>query len=90
MPAALAKFSPAMCTWLPTPADPKLRLPGFDLASAISALMLSAGTPGCTTTSIGPVATLVIGTKSLCASKGMRLYMCGLTVRMLPDAINRV
>ncbi len=54
-----------MCTWLPVPAEPKLSLPGWDFARLISSFRFLAGTPGLTTTSIGPLATLVIKVKSL-------------------------
>ena len=90
MPAAFTKFSPAMWTWLPMPAEPKLIVPGLDLASAISSFTLLAGTDGCTTTSCGPLATLVTAMKSLTGSNGSCLYMCGLTVKMLPDVIRMV
>jgi hypothetical protein len=41
-----------------------------------------------TDTTIGPVATLVIGVKSFLGSKGRLEYRCGLTVKMLPEAIS--
>ena len=73
MPAASAKFSDARWTWLPTPAEPKLTLPGLALASAISSLTLLIAEDSGTTTSIGPLATLVIGARSFCVSKGIFL-----------------
>ena len=89
MPAASAKFSAARCTWLPTPAEPKLMLPGLALAAAIRSFRVFTGEPSGTTTSIGPLATLVIGTRSFLVSKAMFLYRCGLMV-MLPEAISSV
>ena len=60
-----------MCTWLPVPAEPKVRVLGFSFASAISSFMVFAGTAGCTISSIGPLAMLVIGAKSFFASNGI-------------------
>src|SRR5690606_20600253 len=39
---------------------------------------------------MGPAATFVMGAKSLTVSKGRSLYRCGLTVRMLPEAMSKV
>ena len=73
MPAASARFSDAKCTWLPTPAEPKFSAPGLALAMAINSFRFFAGEPSGTTTSIGPLATLVIATRSFLVSKGMDL-----------------
>jgi hypothetical protein len=90
MPVVKARRSAAMCTWLPWPAEPKLTLPGFALAFAISPRRSRTSLFGGTATTIGPVATLVIATKSFFGSKGSDAYRCGLTVKMLPEAISSV
>jgi hypothetical protein len=88
-PAASAKFSPARWTWLPTPADAKLIVPGRALAAPIRSFRVLCGEASCTTTSIGPCATLVIGSRSFLVSKGIFLYSAGLIVTE-PDAISSV
>jgi hypothetical protein len=79
-----------MCTWLPGPAEPKLTLPGSALALAIRPFRSRNSLDGGTATTIGPVATFMIGAKSFFGSKGSVAYRCGLTVKMLPDAISSV
>ncbi len=90
MPAASTKLSAAMCTCVPIPADPKLSLPGWALPSAMNSFSVFAGTAWFTTSTCGPLATLVTATKSCFASKGIFAYMCGFTVTMLPDVIRIV
>ena len=87
MRAASAKFSPAMCTWLPWPAEPKLSVPGFALASAISSCTFVAGTEGCTTTTMGPVATLVTGVSSFMVKPA---FLCRLTLIVMAPDVSRM
>ena len=58
-----------MCTWLPMPAEPKLIVCGFAFALSTSSFSVFASLCAGTTTTIGPLDTSVIGTKSFTASK---------------------
>ena len=73
-PAAALNISPEMCDWMPLPPEPKLSLPGCDLASAISSFTFFAGTDGCTTSTCPALAIIEIGAKSVNASKAWCLY----------------
>ena len=67
-PARLAKASAGMCEEPPTPLDPKVRLPGSALASAMNSPRFLAGTFGLITITSGNLVTSVIGMKSLIGS----------------------
>ena len=67
-PNTRRKISPERCGVLPTPGAAKLYLPGLALMTSISSLMLLAGTEGCTLTTLGETATMVIGAKSFTGS----------------------
>ncbi|MNC89457.1 hypothetical protein D3C83_53960 [compost metagenome] len=68
MPVIEAKITPAMCGGVPFPPDANLRSPGFALASAINSLTELAGTAGLTQSTVGAIASSVIGAKSLMGS----------------------
>ena len=53
-------------SWLPEPSppEPKLSVPGLVFARLISSFSDLAGTDGCTTITLGTVASSVIGVKS--------------------------
>ena len=74
MPAALAKFSPARCTWLPTPAEPKLIVPGFENTGWFG-LFAPAGLPPAVLAKIQRDTLKVIATTDTKA----RLYVQGMT-----------
>ena len=67
-PAMTLNISPAMWKPLPLLAEAKLSLPGCALASAISSSTFFAGTAGFTTSTNGPVASMLTGSKSLTVS----------------------
>ena len=52
----------------PLPAEPKVSLPGFALASAISSVTVFAGTDGCTTSTRGATCVRLTGAKSFTGS----------------------
>ncbi|MDT4825842.1 hypothetical protein FQZ97_591350 [compost metagenome] len=58
------KASPAICVWLPTPADEKLSFPGLALAYSISSRVFLTGRLALTVITIGPFATLPMRLKS--------------------------
>ena len=64
MPVCAAKI--AIVRWWiePGPAEPYASWPGFDLARAMNSGSVRAGTDGCTTSTVGTVASAVIGVKS--------------------------
>jgi hypothetical protein len=68
MLAVSLSSSPARCGRPPTPAEAKLSLPGWALASAISSFMSPAGTLLATTSISGTVVTSVTGAKSFATS----------------------
>ena len=55
--------SPEMCCEVPMPAEPKLYLSGLALSSATSSRTFVAGTLGCTSSTFGCEAYIVIGSK---------------------------
>ena len=59
-----------MCCEVPTPAEPKLILPGLALRVATSSCTLFAGTFGLTTTTFFSSAAMARSSKSLSASNG--------------------
>ena len=67
-------FKPITKPGVPTPADPKLSVFGFAFASAITSFTELAGTPRLVTSTLGVVATSVIGAKSRSASYESFLY----------------
>src|SRR5262249_44769202 len=68
MPAALLNSSIATWSWLPTPADALLSLPGCRLAAATSSATLATANEGCTTSTLGSDTSCVIGAKSRATS----------------------
>ena len=52
-----------MCCEVPLPAEPNEYLFGFALSSAMNSLRLFAGTLGCTSSTLGCEAYIVIGAK---------------------------
>jgi hypothetical protein len=63
-----AKITPAMCGGVPLPPEAYLSSPGLALAIAISSLTEFAGTEGLTHSTVGAMASSVIGEKSLIGS----------------------
>jgi hypothetical protein len=61
-------LSPDRCGVLPTPGAAKLYLPGFALMTSINSCIVLAGTEGCTLTTLGETATMLMGAKSLTGS----------------------
>ena len=66
----IMKTSAAICCAAPMPAEPKVSLPGFDLASAISSCTFFTPSAGFTTSTLGWSATRITGAKSLIGSNG--------------------
>ena len=74
---------------------PRATVPSMDDTTgtpppAVRLVMLPPAAMAGTVTTCGPLATLVTAMKSFCASKGIFGYMCGLTVKMLPEVISSV
>src|SRR3954467_11476265 len=67
----------------PTPEEPKLISPGLLLASAINSLTVRTGSEAGTASTKGPLATCVIGVKSLGGSKFILVYRLGLAAIVL-------
>ena len=62
--------SPERCWVVPTPAEPKVSLPGCARASATSSATLFAGTSSLTTRTLAVKQSCVIGAKSFTGSNG--------------------
>ena len=60
------------------PAEPKVMLPGFALASAMNSFTVFAGTEGWSVSMLGAETACEIGAKSRNASYGSFAYMLGL------------
>ena len=76
--ASTLNNSPDRCGLVPRPAEPKVMVPGFALASAMNSFTVFAGTDGCTVRMFGDSTTSEIGAKSRSASYGSFAYMLGL------------
>ena len=72
----------------PAPAEAKLILPGWLLASAISSWTFFAGTPGFTISTIGAIANSAIGAKSFAGSYGRPLVNSVWLTTSGPGAVN--
>jgi hypothetical protein len=77
----MRKISPDRCGVLPTPGAAKLYLPGLARITAINSCMVLAGTDGCTLTTLGETATMLMGAKSLIGSYGTLENRLGLTTK---------
>jgi hypothetical protein len=64
------RSSPAIWFELPSPLDPKLSVPGFALASAMSSLRFFAGSEGCAASTFAPCTHRAMGSKSRSVSYG--------------------
>src|SRR5688572_18675952 len=73
IPAVLWKSSPLICEFEPMPADVKLNVPGFALASATSSFTFFAGRDGWTIRMFGMSASGVMPAKSFTGSNGSLL-----------------
>ena len=71
MLAAWLNSAVPRCPVVPTPGEPKLSLPGFDLASATNSPSVFASTFGLTTTSIDMSATIETGANAFSGSNGI-------------------
>ena len=67
-PAIVLNSSPEMCCEVPLPAEPNEYLFGFAFSSAMNSRTLLAGTLGCTSSTLGCVAYIVIGSKLVTGS----------------------
>src|SRR3954451_1537036 len=70
IPVADLNISPARCSELPLPIEPKLSLPGWDLPYSMNSLTVFTGSEGFTTRYNGVVKNIDTGAKSLVGSYG--------------------